>query len=90
MHRRYFFIIPFFVSLLAFVVLNVTAYAVVSDVGTPGFESTAEGGFPFYWYTRNWIQDDPVDQGVLVANIAVASIVSYVGGWTFRRVFAQS
>jgi hypothetical protein len=21
---------------------------------------------------------------------AVASIVSYVGGWTFRRVFAQS
>jgi hypothetical protein len=64
MRGRYFFIIPFFVSFLAFVALNVAAYVVVSDSGSPGFSGSAEGGFPLYWYSRNWIVDHPpVDKG---------------------------
>jgi hypothetical protein len=67
MRMRYFFIIPFFLSLLAFVVLNVAAYIVVNDNGLPGFESYAEGGFPFYWYSRNWVVGHAVDRGALFA-----------------------
>ena len=89
MRKRYFFIIPFFVSLLTFVALNLIAFIMVRDIGPVGFDSVAAGGFPFRWYSRNWIGAPPVDRVALVVNIIVTVIASYAIGKIIQWVFVK-
>jgi hypothetical protein len=91
MLKRYAFLIAFLGSFLMFAAVNAALYiAVRNHRQTPGFSSVAIGGFPFPWYSKGgYVPHPSVEWSGVIANVVVATIMSYAIGKVIKWVFVK-